>query len=116
MKTFKGGIHPPENKVLVKDNAIIELPLSKVFFVPTQQHLGAPAEPVVNTGDTVKRGQVLTESMGFVSAVVHAPTSGTVREITKRVHPVTGLLAPYIIIEADGKDCLLYTSPSPRDS
>lgn len=115
MKTFKGGIHPPENKVLVKDNAIIELPLSKVFFVPTQQHLGAPAKPVVNTGDTVKRGQVLTEPMGFVSAVVHAPTSGTVKEITKRVHPVTGLLAPYIIIEADGKDEWAPGLPLERD-
>jgi len=42
MKTFKGGIHPPEEKKLVKDNPIVDFPLISRFYVLVQQHLGAP--------------------------------------------------------------------------
>ncbi len=115
MKTFKGGIHPPEEKDLVKNNPIVDLPLSSVFYVLVQQHLGAPAKPIVKPGDEVKKGQPLSEPLGFVSAPVHAPTSGKVTAIAKRVHPVTGLLAPCIVIEADGKDEWVEGLPLNRD-
>lgn len=115
MKTFKGGIHPPEEKELVKDNPVADFPLSTMFYVLVQQHLGAPAKPIVNAGDEVKKGQVLTEPLGFVSAPVHAPTSGKIKEISKIVHPVTGLLAPCIVIEADGKDEWVDGLPLERD-
>jgi len=115
MKTFKGGIHPPGQKSLVKDNAIVEMPLGSLFFVLTQQHLGAPAKPLVKKGDKVLRGQVLTEPLGFVSVPVHAPTSGTVKEVAKKVHPVTGLLAPCVVIEADGNDQWAEGLPLERD-
>ncbi|MFY9399584.1 MAG: electron transport complex subunit RsxC [Desulfomonilia bacterium] len=115
MKTFKGGIHPPEEKQLVKDSPIVDFPLSSRFHVLVQQHLGAPAKPIVKAGDEVKKGQVLSEPLGFVSVPVHAPTSGTVKEIGKIVHPVTGLMAPCIVIEADGKDEWADGLPLARD-
>lgn len=115
MRTFKGGIHPPEEKALVKESKIVDFPLSSLFYVLLQQHLGAPSKPVVKAGDTVKKGQPLSEPMGFVSVPVHAPTSGKVKEIAKMVHPVTGLLAPCIVIEADGKDEWLEGLPLSRD-
>lgn len=115
MKTFKGGIHPPEEKQLVKDSPIVDFPLSSRFRVLVQQHLGAPAKPIVKAGDEVKKGQVLSEPLGFVSVPVHAPTSGTVREIGRIVHPVTGLMAPCIVIDADGKDEWAEGLPLERD-
>lgn len=115
MKTFKGGIHPPEEKDLVKNNPIVDFPLSSTFYVYIQQHLGAPAKPVVKAGDEVKKGQALSEPLGFVSAPVHAPTSGKVKTIAKMVHPVTGLLAPCIVLDADGNDEWAEGLPLKRD-
>ncbi|MGC9325217.1 MAG: electron transport complex subunit RsxC [Desulfomonilia bacterium] len=115
MKTFKGGIHPPDRKELVKDSPIVDMPLSKVYAVYVQQHLGAPAKPIVEAGQEVKKGQELSEPMGFVSVAVHSPTSGRVKAVTKRVHPVTGLLAPCIEIESDGRDEWLEGKPVHRD-
>jgi electron transport complex protein RnfC len=115
MKTFSGGIHPPGEKALVKDNPIADFPLSKTFYVLVQQHLGAPAKPIVQAGDEVKKGQPLSEPLGFVSAPVHAPTSGKVKAISKIVHPVTGLLAPCVVIDADGNDEWVEGLPLERD-
>ncbi|HNY65349.1 MAG TPA: electron transport complex subunit RsxC [Deltaproteobacteria bacterium] len=115
MSAFKGGVHPPEEKALVRDKAIETFPLSPLYHVLVQQHLGAPARPIVKAGDQVKKGQVLTEPMGFVSVPVHAPTSGRVRDVGKMVHPVTGLLSPCIVIEADGNDEWADGLPLERD-
>ncbi len=41
------------------------------------QHLGAPANPIVQVGDTVKVGQKIGEAAGFISAPVHSSVSGT---------------------------------------
>ncbi|HDP24321.1 MAG TPA: electron transport complex subunit RsxC [Deltaproteobacteria bacterium] len=115
MKTFKGGIHPPDMKELVNRVPIVDMPLSAVFTVYVQQHLGAPAKPIVEAGQKVKKGQLLSEPMGFVSVPVHAPTSGTVKAVTKQVHPVTGLLAPCIAIESDGHDEWVQGIPRQQD-
>ena len=54
LKTFpKGGIHPPENK-LTSSKPIKKLPLPKAVYVPISQHIGIPAEIVVDRKD--KRG------------------------------------------------------------
>ncbi len=115
MKSFKRGIHPPGNKALAKDMPIEDFPLCKTYRVLTQQHIGAPAKPIVEPGDLVKKGQVLSEPLGFVSAPVFAPTSGTVKEIGSCTHPVTGMSAPCIVIEADGNDEWAEGLPLNRD-
>ena len=52
--TFKGGIHTYDGKDLTKDKKIIDLlPSSPELVFPLSQHIGAPAEPVVNVGDRV---------------------------------------------------------------
>jgi len=101
--TFKGGVHPPEHKELAEEHAIEVLPLPEFVIVPVQQHLGAPAEPIVNVGDEVKAGDKICEAKGFVSVPSHAPISGKVTAIEKRPHPVGGDVLS-IIIESDGKD------------
>ena len=115
MKSFKRGIHPPGNKELAADKAIVAMPLGAIYKVPTQQHIGAPAKPIVAVGDTVKKGQPITEPQGFVSAPSHAPTSGTVKEIGTVVSPVSGQAVPAIVIEADGQDEWFEGLPLKRD-
>ncbi|MDR2850313.1 MAG: electron transport complex subunit RsxC [Verrucomicrobiota bacterium] len=76
--TFRGGIHPEYHKGPAAASPIRELPLPARLVVPLSQHLGAPAKPVVQVGDTVTGGQLIAEANGFISAPVHAPAAGRV--------------------------------------
>ncbi|NLF25061.1 MAG: electron transport complex subunit RsxC [Deltaproteobacteria bacterium] len=101
--TFKmGGIHPPDNK-LTRDAPLEVMPLPALLVVPLNQHIGKPAKAVVSVGDQVKRGQLIGTADGFVSANVHAPTSGKIKLIGRAVHP-SGQYAEAITIEPDGAD------------
>jgi electron transport complex protein RnfC len=99
---FYGGIHPSEGKVSNKED-IINAPLQELYTVSLQQHIGAPAKMVVQKGDHVLRGQLLGEPGGFVSAAVHSPTSGTVKDVTTCLGPA-GATLPAVVIESDGED------------
>lgn len=81
MKTFSmGGVHPQDNKLSArKPFMVVGLPDVAIF--PLEQHIGAPAKPVVAVGDKVKAGQMIAEAGGFVSAPVHSSVSGTVQKI-----------------------------------
>ncbi|MBN1256905.1 MAG: electron transport complex subunit RsxC [Planctomycetes bacterium] len=103
LKTFKGGVHPPDHKQLSKDAAITEAMVPELLTVPMAQHIGKPAQPVVKVTDEVKRGQVIGESQGFVSANVHSPVSGKVKRITECNTPL-GTKTQAILIENDGQD------------
>lgn len=109
MKTIKAkcrgswGVHPDDEKHLARDASISVLPMPSLLRVSMSQHLGAPAKPVVKKGDTVRRGQVIGEATGFISAHVHAPTSGAVKAVTPAATP-SGLTADSIDIEPDGQD------------
>ncbi|MED9996763.1 MAG: electron transport complex subunit RsxC [Paludibacteraceae bacterium] len=83
MKTFNmGGVHPQDNKLSArKPFQVVDLPEVAIF--PLEQHIGAPAKPVVAVGDQVKAGDVIAEAGGFVSAPVHSSVSGTVQKIAE---------------------------------
>ncbi|WP_163835023.1 electron transport complex subunit RsxC [Spartinivicinus ruber] len=100
-----GGVHPPENKHQSTQQGITEALLPSKVILPLQQHIGAPAEPVVAVGDKVKTGQVIAEPNGFVSAPVHASISGTVVAVTDHSipHP-SGMSDRCIVIESDNQD------------
>ena len=118
-----GGIHPPERKDLSNRSPIQQFPLPTRLVVPLAQHLGAPAEPCVTLGERVLKGQKIAEASGFVSAPVHAPTSGTVEFIGPQPYPhVSGMLSNAIVIDSDGRDewvelqpCVDYQSMQPND-
>jgi electron transport complex protein RnfC len=101
--TFPGGVHPNYNKEYTADLNVEVMPLQETYIVPVQQHIGAPASPVVDKKDEVKKGQLLAEAGGFVSAPVHAPTSGEVKKVDEYLHP-NGTKVTAIEIKADGKD------------
>jgi electron transport complex protein RnfC len=107
LKLFKirGGVHPGENKHATAGHNIIAVPLADRLFIPLQQHIGAPAEPIVKRDDRVLKGQLLANSQGLISAPVHAPTSGRIVAIGKHPAPhPSGLPVRTIIIEPDGED------------
>ena len=100
-----GGVHPPENKAQSMGSPIVDCPLASEYILPLNQHIGAPALPLVNVGESVKKYQCIADAAGVFSAAIHAPTSGTVTAIEERfiAHP-SGLKAPCIVISADGLD------------
>jgi len=101
MLRFKGGIHPPYNKLTNKDSIeIAKLPIEVIL--PLRQHTGAPCEPLVKVRDHVKVGQKIADSEALVSAPIHASISGVVTDITDKLHPVLGICKA-IVIESDGK-------------
>lgn len=107
MKLFpvRGGVHPDYRKDRTSESAIVALPLPTALYLPLQQHIGAPAEPVVQVGDRVRKGQVLAHAGGPVSAPTHAPTSGVIEAITEVTAPhPSGLPQKTIVLLADGKD------------
>ena len=102
---FHGGLHIPDEKTLSRNACIQEAKLPEQLIIPLQQHIGAAAKPLVQVGEQVYKGQKIAEAQGYVSAPVHASSSGTVVAIEK--HPIphpSGLSAPCIRIETDGKD------------
>ena len=103
MKTFTGGIHPPDNKQWSSHKAIEDCPLPAEFIVPLAQHIGAPSVSCVEIGQQVAKGQVIGTAKGFVSVPVHAPTSGEVVAVEDRPHP-WGVSLPAVVIKPDGED------------
>ena len=100
-----GGIHPPERKSLSRPGQLSDAPIPDELILPLRQHLGVPAKPIVNVGDSVKGGQVLAEAQGVMSVPVHAPTSGVVTAIELRpIAHASGLEDHCIVIKTDGRD------------
>ena len=69
------------------------VPVSKVKIL-LSQHIGAPAQAIVKTGDTVTKGQMIAQHADGLSVSIHASISGRVTEVTDR----------HIIIAASRKD------------
>jgi len=102
--TFPGGVRLPAHKARTESEAIRTLPVPTHLVVPMAQNLGAPAVPTVEKGQTVARGETIGRPDGFISAGVHAPTSGTVTAVEPVVDAATGRTTPAVRIEADGED------------
>lgn len=99
--TFEGGVHPDDSKVLTAEKQIQKGPVAKQITVMLSQHIGSPCKAIVNKGDQVKAGQKVGESDAFVSAAVHSPINGKVREVSLlQGHVVLGR-SNGIIIDAD---------------
>lgn len=100
-----GGLRLPAHKTRSTAAAVREVPIPAQLVLPITQHVGEPAQPVVEIGARVLKGQLLAEPDGEMGAPVHASSSGTVVAIEQ--WPVSGRYgdkAPCIIIECDGKD------------
>lgn len=88
---------------LTKNNPTEILPPPKRVYVSVSQHIGAPAIPVVNIGDKVKKGTLVAESSGAISANVYSSVAGVVAEIRDIVNGLNQK-QKHIIIDNDFKD------------
>lgn len=103
LKTFRiGGIHPKEQKISA-GKAIQTIALPDQVIIPLSQHIGAPCQPVVKKGDTVKVGTLIGKAVGFVSANIHSSVSGTVLKIDKALD-ASGYKRDAVFIKVEGDE------------
>ena len=60
-----------------------EVPAKRVRIL-TSQHIGAPARPVVQENDTVKKGQKLAEAAEGLSVAIHSSIDGVVEQVSEK--------------------------------
>lgn len=101
VKKVRGGVMVPHSKN-TKDMPVRRIPAPEEVVLPMSQHIGAPCEPTVKVGDTVKVGQVVGDSDKYVSAPIHATVSGKVTAI-KEMRTATGVVSQAVFIENDGE-------------
>ncbi|MCF6281333.1 MAG: electron transport complex subunit RsxC [Candidatus Polarisedimenticolaceae bacterium] len=111
--TFHGGIHMPDHKAQTCDAAIEPIKLPSQLILPLKQHVGSIALPVVEVGQRVLKGELIAKSTAYISAPLHAPTSGVVTEIGDAFIPHPSRLpALSITIKPDGKDEWITADPA----
>lgn len=101
----KGGVHPDDKKVLSNGQAIERLPMPSELIIPLSQHLGAPASPLKQKGDTVAAGEMIGEASSFISANIHSPVNGTISDI-KKVTLANSVVTDAFVITVDPENPL----------
>ena len=110
--SFPGGLKLEGHKAQSTAQPIQTAPIPPRLILPLRQHIGDSAKPLVEPGQAVLKGQRIARCRGYISAPVHAPTSGTVIEIAD--HPIahpSGMSNPCIVIEPDGLDAWIERKP-----
>ena len=101
---YYGGVHPSERKELSESLSLVRFPEPDEVVIPLSMHSGAPANPTVAAGDTVKVGQKIGEAAAFISGNVHSSVSGTVIAVEPRKHPTRGGETLSVVIKNDKKN------------
>jgi electron transport complex protein RnfC len=96
--SFSGGVHPPDQKALSRNCPLTDMPDPPLLLVPVQQHLGRPAVVKVAKGQWVRKGEVLAEAAGPVSALVRAPRAGQVTSLDAG-STASGFPGPLIVLK-----------------
>ena len=110
LKTFRGGIHPPEYKEPTRDLPIEHVPAPASVIIHLTQAIGAQNQPLVKVGDRVVKGQMIGDVQACPAATVHASITGIVKKIEPA--PQSNLKdGMAIFIEADGTDETAYMAP-----
>lgn len=105
---LRGGVHPAQDYKYLTAHKAIERFVPAEVVIPLVQHLGRPAEPLVQRKAVVTRGQKIAEIPANPGAdadspdgaPIHASVSGVVKRVALSPHP-TLVEAPAIVIETD---------------
>ncbi|KXO08608.1 MULTISPECIES: electron transport complex subunit RsxC [Marinobacter] len=102
---FSGGVHPSENKHQSTSRPIRMAGLPERLVLPLQQHIGEPAEVIVEVGERVLKGQKIADVTTGMGVPVHASTSGVIEAIELRPvpHP-SGMSDLCVVLKPDGED------------
>ena len=99
-KAFFGGIHPDDMKAATNGKAIYQLPAPQQVVI----YLGRPGEepctPLIQTGNRVKLGQRIGETVSRWGVDVYASVSGIVTAVEPRLHAAGGDV-PAVVIQND---------------
>ena len=102
-KRYPYGIHVKDQKQFTSEKPIENMPGSPKIYLSMAQHIGAPAIPVVEVGDYVKKGQLVGKESGAISANIYSSVSGTVSAVCDIVNAM-GQKQKYVVIDNDFKD------------
>ncbi len=108
-KTFKGGVHPEEYKILTEDKSF-EFFEPEQVVISTCQHKGKDAIPSVKKGDKVQIGSLVAKENGFFSVPVHSSVCGNVTAINNSLN-FTGYLKNSVVIKSDSTKEKCYLEP-----
>ena len=89
------------------------MPVPATVTIPMSMHIGAPAEPVVKVGDTVKVGQLIARTGGFVSSPVYSSVSGKVKKVDDMLMS-SGRFMKAITVETDGEQAVYEDIKAPE--
>ena len=96
-KYFPRGIHVHDMKYLSKNSPIEVLPEPEEVSICLAQHIGSPASSIVQVGDKVRKGQLIAEATGPISANIYASLTGTVISIDD-FPTAMGVMQKHIVI------------------
>jgi electron transport complex protein RnfC len=114
-KTFKGGIHPQEYKILTEHKSFEIIPSPNEITIPLSQHSGKESIPVVKKNDRVKIGTLIAKENGFISSPIHSSIAGTVSSISKTFLQ-TGFQKTSIVIKKDSSNETEFLQPLDYDT
>ncbi len=98
----RGGVHPHGYKELTNTIAIRNAPIPVECVVPLQQHMGAPAEAVVEAGAEVREAMLIGRAAGPFSANVHASVPGKVADLREVFLP-NGVRSRAVAVAFEGE-------------
>ena len=103
--SFSGGVHLHPHKEESSQAPLRTARLPKELIYPLQLRAAQSAEPCVQAGERVYKGQVIARATNPMTPPLHASSSGVVRTIEERTlpHP-SGLAGLCIVIDTDGTD------------
>jgi electron transport complex protein RnfC len=102
-KTFpRGGVHPPDSKLASREQGIRNAPIPAEALIPLHQHMGTPAECLVQPGDELSEGMLIGRAAGPFSASVHSSVPGKVKEI-REIYLPNGIRSRSVVVSVEGK-------------
>lgn len=114
--TFKGGIHPDENKEQTRSLPIKTIEPAEIMVFPMLQHSGVPCVPAVKKGDYVRMWQKIGDAQAFMCSPVHSSVSGEVIAVEPRPMP-NGSRVESVVVKNDFRDELCEgTAPANPDT
>jgi electron transport complex protein RnfC len=111
---FRGGVHPLTFKSLASDRPIKKSFVPKRVVLGLSQHIGSPAQAVVEVGASVKVGDLIAKPSGYISSAIHASISGKVTRITNLpAYNQARVLS--VVIDSDGNEDQDFSPRGVRD-
>lgn len=95
------GVRLKHHKSTAKCQTAV-LPVPDLVTIPMLMNMGAPCNPLVKVGDTVKVGQKIGDTDAFMSVPVHSSVSGIVKSVTD-IKLAGGNTCKAVTIEPDGE-------------